>query len=88
MTNLSDHYIRQQAELLAKTIDFEVMTSILMETGWTKLVIDYGNDQRWDVVKQWAEDNLLDKHQEHAGTWIFENKKDATAFALRWRTKV
>ena len=88
MTKISDHIIRQQAELIANSIDFQIVADMLVDSGWTQLTIEYGRGQKWHEVTQWAEDNIDYQYQELAGVWIFESKKDATAFALRWQTSV
>lgn len=89
---INQHSLQQQvlddlAKDMSKSMDFEILCDVLSRFGWTVLEVEYNNDQRWVDVKNWAEDNFKDSYQEHAGTWLIENAKDATMLALWWKTK-
>jgi hypothetical protein len=91
---INQHSLQQQvvddlAKDMSKSMDFEVLCDVLSRFGWTVLKIEYDPDsgQAWNTVMNWAGDNFEDEFQEHAGTWLIESAKDATMFALKWKTK-
>lgn len=72
---------------MAKSMDFEILCATMVNSGWTVLNIDYNpvEGQGWDDVVNWAGENFEGHFQEHAGTWLIKNVKDATMFALKWK---
>lgn len=74
---------------MSKSIDFQILCTTMVERGWTMLEVDYdpGAGQAWDTVINWVGENFEGGFQEHAGTWLIENAKDATMFSLKWKTK-
>ena len=70
---------------LSDRIDFDILCDTLVPFGWTRLEIaNYGTNKKWIDVKAWAYQNCQDEFREHLGIWLFKNKSDATAFALKW----
>ena len=89
MKSLQQQVLDNLAKDMSNSMDFEVLCDVLSRFGWTVLKIDYDPDsgQAWNLVKNWADENFTGNHQEHAGTWLIESAKDATMFALKWKTK-
>ena len=87
MMNIEEEMMKKASEALMRGIDFEILCETLEPFGWTVLKMYYDPDagQAWNTVKNWADDNFSGDHQEHHGTWLIENARDATAFALRWK---
>jgi len=85
MKNLQGAILDELAEDMQKSMDFDILCDVLTSFGWTRLEVDYGRDQRWVDVKEWAAQNFEQNHQEHNGSWLIESSKDATMFALKWR---
>jgi hypothetical protein len=36
------------------------------------------------LIKEWLEINCVNPYEKHRGDFIFEDKKDATLFVLKW----
>ena len=87
--NLQDVIVDEWAEKLQKTMDFDILCDVLSSFGWTVIEIDYNpvEGQGWNDVVNWADNNFLGGWKEHAGKWLIEHAKDATMFALKWKTK-
>lgn len=87
MKNLQGAILDELAEDMQKSMDFEILCDVMSRFGWTVLKINYDPDldQAWNSVVNWADENFTGNHREHNGTWLIENAKDATMFALKWR---
>lgn len=85
VTELQDAIIDELADQMREAMDFVIVADICEAVGWTRLEVVYGSDQPWVAVKEWAGRNFEGEHQEHNGTWLIEEEKDATMFALKWR---
>lgn len=87
MKNLQGAILDELAEDMQKSMDFEILCDVLSRFDWTVLRIDYDPDrgQAWNTVTNWADENFEGGYQELNGTWLIENAKDATMFALKWR---
>ena len=76
------------AKEITKEIDQEIMMSILLEQGWTEVIIQPGSDfdinQTWIDIEMWCDKNLKSKYSGWGKSWVFESKEDATFFALKW----
>jgi hypothetical protein len=84
--------INELAEEMQKTTDFGVLCDVLTRFGWTVVEIDYyrgdgDHGQTWVEVINWVDINCTNEHREHLGKWLFKSSKDATMFALKWKTK-
>lgn len=86
---LQDAIVDELAEEMQKTMDFDILCDVLSRFGWTVIEMNYDpiNGQGWNDVVNWADDNFSGGHKEHAGKWLIEQAKDATMFALKWKTK-
>jgi hypothetical protein len=81
---LQQKIIDEAAERLSKDIDFEVMMSVMIESGWTKVVL---NPMTWEdsyAVDEWVSKNVKGNFDTRGLVWIFKDPKDATWFKLRW----
>lgn len=89
MSDLQEQIENRLADEMSKSFDFVILCDVMTRFGWTVLEMDYDPDsgQAWHTVKNWADDNFSGNHQEHNGTWLIENSKDATMFALWWKVK-
>ena len=85
MGDLEKIVLDQMGKKMQESFDFVIEADILATLGWTELEVVYGSDQPWVAVKEWAGQNFEGNHREHNGTWLIENKKDATMFALKWK---
>jgi hypothetical protein len=70
---------------IAKNIDFEFLTDILIACGWTCVKLDRFRSREHSVdVVTWCHDKTNGKWKHNGRTFIFEQQKDATWFALNW----
>ena len=81
--SLEEQITAQLNKQVNEAIDWQATTEYLAETGWTKIVVEYGAGNTWVDMITWADKNC-GVHREHMGTWVFENPADATWFRLRW----
>ncbi len=81
---LYDDYMSEAAENLAKDIDFEIMSNILLESGWTKIVLEPMTWERSAEIDLWTHKNIKGRTHERGLVWLFEDGKDAMMFSLRW----
>ena len=77
---------QQAAQSLRESIDFEVTADVLVDTGWTDVVIDlmFAGTDREKEITQWVDDNCLGKCYHRYGRWVFELESDAVLFKLKW----
>jgi hypothetical protein len=89
MKSLQAQVLDDLAKDMQQGMDFEILCDVLVRFEWTVISIDYDPDsgQAWNTVINWADDNFEGEFQEYNGTWLIENPKDATMFALKWKTK-
>ena len=70
---------------IAKSIDAEIMMELLLSCGWHRIKLDRFKNNRHAVdISYWCSDNVKGKWQHNGTTFIFEQQKDATWFALNW----
>jgi hypothetical protein len=62
-------------------IDREILWGMLKSIGWTRVMIP-GNYHLG--INTWLNDNCKGSYEWHSRDFIFENKKDASMFILRW----
>lgn len=82
--NNKEYYIERAAKDLADDIDFEVMTQVLLESGWTKVVLRPMTWERGAAIDQWVDANFKNGFLNRGLVWLFKSSKDATMFTLKW----
>lgn len=83
--NVQDELVNQMAMEIAAEIDFEVMASVMIKSGWHKVKLDrFKNNNHAVDVLYWIEENSTAGHFHRGSTYIFEKKGDAINFALKW----
>ena len=89
MKSLQAQVLDDLAEDMQQGMDFEILCDTLVRFEWTVIRMEYdpNSGQAWNTVINWADDNFEGEFQEYNGTWLIENAKDATMFALKWKTK-
>jgi len=75
------------ARVLQEEIDWEILSSVFVESGWTKVesphtgaLTEVGEHE----VKSWCKQNLKGHYKARGKDWLFERAEDATWFSLRW----
>lgn len=82
--NISETVANEAAKNLAKEIDFEVLTSVLIESGWVRVVLKPMSWEQGYEIDEWVANNVKDQFQTMGLVWVFKNPKEATWFTLRW----
>lgn len=79
--NVTDKLIEDMGRRMAEEIDRKLLWDMFVETGWTQVTIQ----QNYNLeINMWLVDNCKDSYEWHDRDFIFQNKKDATMFILRW----
>jgi hypothetical protein len=82
---LQDKMLAEQADALAREIDREVLWSMLKEIGWIRVELSSQTDKsQSEEIVNWLRTNVHHPYEKFRESFIFENKKDATTFILRW----
>jgi hypothetical protein len=82
--NLQEDLINQAGSRMAAEIDFQVLSGLLIELGWTKVVL---NPMTWEhgaLIDSWVDSNVKGHYETMGLVWVFEDAKDAAWFVLRW----
>lgn len=73
------------ANALREEIDWEILSDLLVECGWSKVQLSNKFLPVTGVeLHEWREKNLTGSWKAHGSTWLFENQNDAVIFTLRW----
>lgn len=85
LSDLEHEYIEKLAKDLADEIDFNVLTSLLVDGGWTKVALPRFSSRFHAIdIDIWIEQNCSGTVRSFGSTFVFEHPKDATFFILRW----
>jgi hypothetical protein len=82
--NIEQEIIDNAAKALANEIDFEILVGMLVELGWTKVVL---SPMTWEdsyYIDMWTAQNIKGNFETMGLVWVFENIQDANWFKLRW----
>lgn len=75
------------ADEIQKEIDFDILASLLVGCGWTRVELP-PFDSRYHAVdiSDWVDANCGQRAEfkQYGRTYVFKDAKDATAFALKW----
>lgn len=82
---IEEEYMENAAKEFAADIDFEVLTSLLIEkSGWVKVVLAPMTWEDGLDVDGWVETNVKGQFHTRGLVWVFEDPKEANWFSLRW----
>lgn len=83
--NLSEEIMEKAGKELADEIDFQILTSMFKEMGWTEIEFDpHVENLLAYEIHTWIKANCKGHVQSRGKRWLFENKQDAAWFILRW----
>ena len=84
--NLEDEIVKTLSKEIAKGIDFEILTTILVDScGWTKVELPNKFLSASGIeLHEWRKKNLTGNWKAHENVWLFEKSEDAVIFSLRW----
>ena len=84
--NTEKEYLSKLTNDLAREIDFEVLSQMLEEQGWTSVVFDPFDFNRSAVmIEQWAAVHCTGQWRNWAVKFVFERAEDATCAVLKWK---
>lgn len=81
---LYDQMIDNAVQRLADDIDFEVLISAFLESGWSKVVLKPMTWEHGTEVDSWVEQNIKGQFHTRGLVWVFKESKEANWFKLRW----
>ncbi len=81
---LYDKMMEDAAQRLSDDIDFEVLSNVFIESGWTKVVLQPMTWETGAQIDLWLKKNCQGKFIDRGLVWIFEKEKDANWFKMRW----
>lgn len=76
--------INEAGKQLAADIDFEVLTSLFVECGWTRIVLKPMSWEQGYEIDSWVEKNIKGQFQTRGLVWVIKDPKEANWFKLRW----
>lgn len=82
--SLEDEMFDEIGKQIAKEIDDGIISNILVETGWTPVHYTFKDGNQAVDIADWMIENCQDKVERLGSDYLFENKKDAEWFILRW----
>ena len=82
---LIDELSYELSHSMQKEIDQDIIWNLLKESGWTQISLKgFRNNRHAIDVLDWLYENCKYKYEKVGCHFIFENEKDAVAFALKW----
>ena len=82
--NLEEQITNDLSKQLSDSIDFEILTDILIACGWHKVVLTPMTHERGEEIDQWVALQVKAKYKTMGLVWVFENQGEAVNFTLRW----
>ncbi len=85
MQNLEEEIVNELASQMQSEMDFEILSNMLVELGWKKIVLTrfFSREHSVDIAT-WCEENVRNPYERRGSTFVFENEGDAVNFTLRW----
>lgn len=83
--SMDNELVKILMEEIQKEIDEDIMRKVLVEEGWIDIPFTYlSNKQAVDII-DWCTDTFTENQWKRlTGSFVFQNKKDAEWFILRW----
>lgn len=73
------------SEELKQEIDFDVLRSLLKNTGWCEVIRKQPMTSQESIeLDSWVETYCKHQVKTRGLVWLFESKNDANWFSLRW----
>jgi hypothetical protein len=82
--NLEEKIVNDLGKHLSDSIDFEILTDVLIACGWHKVVLRPMTHEHGEEIDQWVASQVKAKYKTMGLVWIFENQGEAVNFTLRW----
>lgn len=82
--NIEQDMINRAGKRMSDEIDFHILSEMLIELGWTKIVLKPMTQETGKILDTWVEKNVKGPFETMGLVWLFQDSKDATMFILRW----
>jgi hypothetical protein len=82
--SLEDEIISKMGKRMSDEIDFEILTGMLCQLGWRKIVLSPMTGETGAEVDAWTASHVKGHFETLGLVWVFEQEEDANWFALRW----
>jgi hypothetical protein len=82
--NLEEQIINDAGKAIANEIDFQILSDMLVQIGWRKVVLSPMTWEEGYEVDEWTAKHIKGNFETMGLVWVFEDEEDANWFALRW----
>lgn len=84
MISLEDEIISKMGKQMSDEIDFGILTEMLCELGWRRIILSPMSTEDSYEVDMWTKKHVKGHFETMGLVWVFELEEDANWFALRW----
>jgi hypothetical protein len=82
---LEEKMIKKAGKELADEIDWGILSALLIESGWTKVIRKpFTSNAEAVDINDWIEKSRIGHVRSLGTVWLFEKEQDAIMFSLRW----
>ena len=82
--NIEQDIINKAGKAMADEIDFGILSDMLCELGWHKVILKPMTWEAGTTIDEWTAKHIKGPFETMGLVWIFEQEQDANWFALRW----
>ena len=82
--NLEEEILNKAGKAMADEIDFGILTEMLCELGWRKVILKPMTLETGLTIDDWTDKHIKGPFETMGLVWVFEQEQDANWFALRW----
>ena len=84
---LEEELLDKAGKQMARDVDREILWGMLQGIGWTRVMLPtLGSGEQAVEIIVWLEGNCKKAYERNGREFIFEDKRDANWFVLRWGT--
>lgn len=84
MNDIEQDILNKAGKAMADEIDFGILTDMLCQIGWRKVILKPMTWENGAAVDAWTAQHIKGPFETMGLVWIFEDEKDANWFAMRW----
>ena len=84
MNDIEQDIIDRAGKRMADEIDFTILTDMLCQIGWRKVILSPMSHEDSTEVDVWTAQHVKGNFETMGLVWVFEQEQDANWFALRW----
>jgi hypothetical protein len=82
--SFEDEIVNELAEKMCSEMDFHILSEMLVQLGWTKVVIKPVTREHGITIDDWVTKYTKGHFETMGLVWLFEDSRDATMFILKW----